>query len=242
MTAFALNRTNLGRAFLALFAAVTLAACGGQQTASDGFKPVPVAPVLGDVPMGSAAAPVTILEYASFTCSHCRDFWKQDFPRLKANYIDTGKVKFIYRDYPLDDSLAVTLAAIGRCKGQDAYFKVIDDIFTNQYDILVAAQKGEAGPLILALAQRNGMSAEEVRTCIDHHPELKETILKSREEGGGRGVKSTPAVFLDDERVENHTYDNLSKLIDQKLGATPATPPAGGTTAAPVEGAPASGQ
>lgn len=223
-----------------------LAACGGESaTAPDGFKPVPVTPVLGDVPLGAADAPVTILEYASYTCSHCRDFWKVDFPRLKADYIDTGKVKFIYRDYPLDDNLAMTLAALGRCKGVDAYLAVVDDIFSNQYEILVAAQQGQAGPILMGIAQRNGMTQEEVRTCIDHQPQLKDSILKSREEGTARGVNSTPAVFLNDERVEDHSYANLVKLIEAKLnpGAAPATPPAEGapaSTPAPVEGAPAS--
>ena len=132
----------------AMLAALVLAACGGQTNtvAADGFKPVPVTPVIGDVPLGNASAPVTVEEYASYTCSHCRDFWKQEFPRLKTEYIDTGKVKFVYRDYPLDDSLAVMLASIARCKGADSYFTVVDDIFSQQYEILSAAQKGEAAP------------------------------------------------------------------------------------------------
>ena len=219
-----------------------LAACGGQNAAApDGFKPVPVTPVIGDVPLGAEDAPVTILEYASYTCSHCRDFWKQDFPRLKANYIDTGKVKFVYRDYPLDDNLAMTLAMLGRCKGEEAYFAVVDDIFSNQYEILVAAQQGQAGPILLGIAGRHGMTPDEVRTCIDHKPDLKASIVASREEGSSRGVNSTPAVFINDERVEDHSYDNLVKLIEDKLnpGAAPATPPAG-ETPAPVEGAPVS--
>ena len=230
------------RAFIALFAAATLAACG-PQGASDGFKPVPVNPVLGDVPQGSADAPVTVLEYASYTCSHCRDFWKQEFPRLKAEYIDTGKVKFIYRDYPLDDNLAVTLAAIARCKGQDAYFKTIDDIFTQQYEILTAAQQGQAAPLILSIAQNNGMSQDEVRTCIDHHPELKKAIIDSRNEGSGRGVNSTPAIFVNDVRVAGSGYEALKEAIDKALNpnAITETPPAeGATPPAPTEGAPAS--
>jgi protein-disulfide isomerase len=230
------------RAFIALFAAVALAACGGQQSA-DGFKPVPVNPVLGDVPQGSATAPVTVLEYASYTCSHCRDFWKQEFPRLKAEYIDTGKVKFIYRDFPLDENLAVTLAAIARCKGEESYFQVIDDLFTSQYDILVAAQKGEAAPVLLGIAERHGISPDEVRTCIDHHPELKKAIMDSRSEGSGRGVNSTPAVFVNDVRVESTGYETLKAAIDKALdpNAAPATPPAeGATPPAPAEGAPAS--
>jgi protein-disulfide isomerase len=229
------------RAFIALFAAATLAACG-QQGASDGFKPVPVNPVLGDVPQGSATAPVTVLEYASYTCSHCRDFWKQEFPRLKAEYIDTGKVKFIYRDFPLDENLAVTLAAIARCKGQDAYFKVIDDLFTDQYEILNAAQQGQAAPLILGIAERNGMSQDEVRTCIDHHPELKKAIIDSRNEGSARGVNSTPAVFVNDVRVEASGYDALKAAIEKALNpnATTEAPAEGATPPAPAEGAPAS--
>jgi protein-disulfide isomerase len=217
------------RAFLAIIAAAALAACG-QQGASDGFKPVPVSPVLGDVPQGSADAPVTVLEYASYTCSHCRDFWKQEFPRLKAEYIDTGKVKFIYRDFPLDENLAVTLAAIARCKGEESYFKVIDDLFTAQYDILTAAQKGEAAPLILEIASRNGMSQDEVRTCIDHHPDLTKAILDSRNEGAGRGVNSTPAIFVNDVRVE----------ASNPNATTEDAPAEGAVPPAQTEGAPAS--
>jgi protein-disulfide isomerase len=221
------------RAFLALAAALALAACGGQ-TASDGFKPVPVTPVLGDVPMGSATAPVTILEYASYTCPHCRDFWKQEFPRLKTEYIDTGKVKFIYRDFPLDENLAVTLAAIARCKGEGAYFTVIDDLFTNQYDILTAAQKGEAGPLLLNIAQAHGVSPDEVRTCIDHHPALKKAIIDSRNEGSERGVNSTPAIFVNDKRIELGGYEALKAEVEKALnpGAAPATPAPEGAPAA----------
>jgi protein-disulfide isomerase len=153
MTAFALRLRPLAAVAGAL---ALLAACNGEQTAADGFKPVPVSPVLTEVPMGSATAPVTVVEYASFTCSHCRDFWKQDFPRIKAQYIDTGKVKFIYRDYPLDESLAVMLASVARCKGADTYHAIVDDIFTRQYDILEAASKGAAGPIILEIAGKHG--------------------------------------------------------------------------------------
>jgi protein-disulfide isomerase len=229
------------RAFLAIAAALALAACGGQG-ASDGFKPVPVKPVLGDVPMGSATAPVTILEYASYTCPHCRDFWKQEFPLLKAEYIDTGKVKFIYRDYPLDESLAVTLAAIARCKGEDAYFKVIDDLFTNQYDILMAAQKGEAGPILLKVAEANGMSPDEVRTCIDHHPELRKAIIDSRNEGFDRGVNSTPAVFVNDKRIEVAGYEALKAEVEKALNPGAAPAPEDAPAAAPPASAPAQPQ
>jgi len=236
MTAFALRLRPLAALAGAL---ALLAACNNEQTAADGFKPVPVSPVLTEVPIGSATAPVTVVEYASFTCSHCRDFWKQDFPRIKSQYIDTGKVKFVYRDFPLDESLAVMLAAVSRCKGADAYHAIVDDIFTRQYDILDAAGKGAAGPIILEIAGKHGLSVDETRTCIDHTPALRTAILKSRDEGSSRGITSTPTVFVNDERVTDHTFANLSAAIEKKLnpGAAPATP---AQPAAPTEGAPAS--
>ena len=87
----------------ALAAAAMLAACGGEPAKPvSNFTPVPVTPVIGDVPIGSADAPLEIVEYAALTCHVCRDFAKQIFPRLKATYIDTGKVRYIYRDYPLE--------------------------------------------------------------------------------------------------------------------------------------------
>jgi protein-disulfide isomerase len=217
-----------------------LAACGeSQQTAADGFKPVPVTPLLTDLPLGDPNATVTVIEYASLACSHCRDFWKQDFPRLKANYIDTGKIKYIYRDYPIDADLSILLASVARCGGPDKYYAMLDDLFAAQYDILTAAQTGAAGPIIAGVGEKHGVTRDQARTCIDHTPALKEAILKSAEEGGTRGVRSTPTVFVNDERATDHTYDPLSKLIDQKLnpGITPETP---ATPTTPTEGAPAS--
>lgn len=235
MTAFAL------RPFAATAGAIALlAACGEpQQTASDGFKPVPVTPIIGDLPLGDPNAKVTVIEYASLACSHCRDFWKQDFPRLKANYIDTGKIKYIYRDYPIDADLSILLASVARCGGPDKYYAMIDDLFASQYDILTAAQKGGAGPIIAGVAEKHGITRDQARTCIDHTPALKDAILKSAEEGGGRGVSSTPTVFINDERVADHGFESLSKALDQKLnpGAATEAPPA---PAQPTEGAPAS--
>jgi len=235
MTAFA--STFRPVAILASFA--LLAACGGETKAADGFKPVPVNPVLTDVPLGNPNASVTVLEYASLACSHCRDFWKQDFPRLKANYIDTGKIKYIYRDYPIDADLSILLASVARCGGADSYYAMLDDLFAAQYDILTAAQKGEAGPIIAGVAEKHGISRDQARTCIDHTKTLKDSIYKSADEGGTRGVRSTPTVFVNDELAADHSYDALAAVIEKKLnpGAATETPAA---APKPVEGAPAS--
>ncbi len=235
MTALAL------RPLAAVFAgaALLLAACNPTQAADTGAA-VPITPVLGDVPLGSETAKVTILEYASFTCSHCRDFWKQDFPRLKANYIDTGKIKYIYRDFPTDRDLAVLLVGLSRCKGPAKYYELVDDIFSSQVDLFEAAQKGQAGPLIATIAERHGITRDEARTCLADKS-IGAALEASIAEGDKRGVRSTPSVFLNDVIQADHTYEALSKAIDAVLGGAPAAPatetPASPTT--PVPTAPA---
>jgi protein-disulfide isomerase len=206
-------------------AALVLAtACNNENAAAPGA--VPVNPVLTDVVLGQATAPVEIIEYASYTCPHCRDFYKQDFPRLKANYIDTGKVKYVYRDFPTDASLAVMLVSVSRCKGADVYYDVVDDIFTHQIELFEAAQNGQAGPMIVQLGGRHGMSEAEIRTCLTHKG-INDALNKSIEQGRKDGVDSTPAVFINNVRQQDHSYPALSAAIDKALGVAPSTPPAG---------------
>ena len=227
MTAFA----SIFRLAAAPLATLILAAACNDSGSTAGGPAVPVNPVLTDVVLGQATAPVEVIEYASFTCPHCRDFWKQEFPRLKTNYIDTGKVKYIYRDYPTDPSLAVMLVSVSRCKGADVYYDVLDDIFSNQVELFEAAQQGQAGPIIAAIGQRHGASEAEIRACLTHKG-ISEALNKSIEEGRTRGVAVTPSVYVNDVYVENQGYEALSAAIDKALGVAPATP-ATETPAAP---------
>ena len=99
----------------ALVAVACLAACGGKSPSSPSPSPDPgvtlpsLESMMADKTVGSAAAPITMIEYSSLSCSHCADFHSQTLPQIKSNYIDAGQVRLIYRDYPLDDG--VTLSA-----------------------------------------------------------------------------------------------------------------------------------
>ena len=86
---------------------------------------------LDDIPMGSATAPVTIIEYASMTCPHCAAFTVNTFPKLKEKYIDTGKVKYVMREYPLD-GLAAAAFMLARCAGPEKYYALIETLFAQQ--------------------------------------------------------------------------------------------------------------
>lgn len=231
-------------------AALALAACNGQSTlegaagGTGNFKPVAVSPIIGDVVLGSDTATVTVTEYAALTCPHCRDFWKWEFPKLKADYIDTGKIKYIYRDFPLEadpetgkasDGLGLLLASVSRCAGKDKYYAMVDEFFTRQYDVMVAAQSGSALPVLNEIGAKNGLTPDQVLTCIDHQPELKASIKKSRDDASTKGVRSTPSVFINDEMLPNPTIESIIAAIDAKLAGKPipaATGPAAPTTPA----------
>lgn len=227
--AFARPVRLIGAALLAL----ALAGCGGSGSEAptpSNFKPVPVTPVIGDVVLGNPDSKVTLIEYAALTCPHCRDFAKQVYPRLKATYIDTGKIKYIYRDFPLEvgpdgragDGFGVILASVARCKGSDKFYEMIDAIFGSQMDLMVAANRGEALQPLADLAAKHGITTDEMRTCVDYQPDLRASIKKSRNDATDTyKISGTPSIILNEQRVENYTWEGLSAALDAVLAGKP---------------------
>lgn len=223
---------NLSRALIAASAAAALllAACSPTPGAAGDAAPAAVSPsttgaYLGDVTMGKLDAPVKIVEYASTTCPHCRDFWKQEFARLKAAYIDTGKANYTLKDFPTPPvAVAVAGVAIARCAGKDKYYDVIDDLFTNQFDIMTASQNGDAVPELMKVALRHGLDANKAMACIN---DKSVTEFVAATVKASPNVHSTPTILINGKAVALHTFEGVGKAIDEALGA-----PAAATTAA----------
>ncbi len=217
-----------------MMAMAVLAACGGESaTPASNFKPVPVTPVLGDTPQGEATAPVELVEYASLTCSHCRDFARQVYPRLKREYIDTGKLRYIYRDMSIDpQEFDITLATLTRCKGPELHHTLVDEMFGNYASIMESAQKGQAAAVLSGIVAKHGMTWDEAVTCMDHTPAIREAIAKSGMEGekklseNGRPGRSTPSVFVNGTLLSDISYEGVKAAIEAKLNpdAAPAAP------------------
>jgi protein-disulfide isomerase len=145
---------------------------------------------LGDHVLGSANAPVTIIEYASMTCPHCAHFHETTYPELKKKYIDTGKVRFIFREFPLD-ALAAAGSMLARCAGKDRYFPLIETLFLQQKDWVV--QK----PLepMLGIARQAGFTQQSFDECLANQ-EMLTAIEESRNRAMKLGVNSTPTFFI----------------------------------------------
>jgi protein-disulfide isomerase len=145
---------------------------------------------LGDEVLGSANAPVTIVEYASMTCPHCAHFHETTYPDLKKKYIDTGKVRFIFREFPLDP-LAAAGSMLARCAGKDKYFPMIETLFSQQKEWVV--QK----PLepMLGIARQAGFTKESFDACLANQDMLN-GIEETRTRAMKLGVNSTPTFFI----------------------------------------------
>jgi protein-disulfide isomerase len=168
---------------------------------------------LGDVVMGDAKAPVTIIEYASMTCSHCAHFHNTTYPELKKKYIDTGKVKYILREFPLDP-LAAAGFMLARCSGGDKYYPIVEMLFQKQNDWVTQ----NPIPPLLALAKQMGFTQESFEACLKDQKVL-EAIENVRTHGAEKlAVNSTPTFFINGKKVSGSmTIQELDKQIEPLL-------------------------
>lgn len=171
--------------------------------------------------LGNPDAAVTLIEYASLTCGHCKTFHEAVIPTIKQDYIATGKVRFIFREFPTPPAeIAVVGFAIARCAGTDGYFPALDDFFANQDQIFTEARDGRALEALQAYGERNGIGTDEFEPCINSEP-IRRAISASVIAGRDGGVVSTPTLILNGETLEtaeSRTPEGLSAMIDAALG------------------------
>lgn len=170
-----------------------------------------VAGPLGDKSEGKADAPVTIIEYASTTCGHCAQFAAQTYPRLKSEYIDPGKVRFILREFPLDP-LSAAGFMIARCAGEDKYFAAVDLLFKEQKQWAYSDKPVEG---LQNLVKQIGFTQQSFEACLTNQ-ELLDGVNWVRQRGAEKfGVTSTPTFFINGQIQRGAmSFDALKKIVD----------------------------
>ncbi|HEY3383983.1 MAG TPA: DsbA family protein [Vicinamibacterales bacterium] len=170
--------------------------------------------MLADKVLGQSQAPVTIIEYSSLSCPHCGDFHVNTLPLLKTGYLDTGKVKLIYRDYPLD-GVALSASMIARCSG-DRYFGALERLYQSQStwshsNDWVGALKQTVAPI--------GMTSADVDACLAYR-ELQNGILGMSDVGTNEfGVRATPTLIINGQKYEGAPAWSDLEAILRNLGA-----------------------
>jgi protein-disulfide isomerase len=169
---------------------------------------------LPDRVLGNDKAPITVIEYASMTCSHCARFYNEVFQPFKKKYIDTGKVRFIMREFPLDP-LAASASALARCQSDDKYFPTVEVLFEQQKDWAFVDDPSKA---LFAMAQKFGFTQQSFEACLSDSK-----LSQALDDGRGKakekfGVKGVPAFFINGERMQGEkTLDNFDKMLEPLL-------------------------
>jgi protein-disulfide isomerase len=198
--------THLPRALRSASAGLLGLALAATATLAQGVSAAPVAApldllmepgLLPDIVQGSQSAPVTIIEYASLTCSHCAAFHEETWPGLKTRYVDTGKVKFVLREFPLDP-LAAAGFMLARCLGPARRDAFVDQLFAQRKSWAFVAEPVEP---LLALVKLAGMSQTDFQACLGNR-ELYDRVNKSRDRAAAAfDIESTPTFFINGRKL-----------------------------------------
>lgn len=170
------------------------------------LKPGP----LPDLELGNPNAPVTIVEYASMTCSHCANFHAKVLPSLKEKYIDTGKVRLVFREFPLDERAALA-SMMARCVSNDKAMPLISMLFAKQDDW--AMSKTEFLPKLFRYAQQVGMTKQSFDECRQNEKLIREIIATRDRANTSFGVNSTPTFFINGKKVDAITPEDFDKAL-----------------------------
>jgi len=200
-----LNRRQL------ILSGVGLALAGPALAAVDLAKLNEPSP-LGEMALGPENAKVTVIEYASASCPHCANFHKTTFQDLKRDYIDTGKIRFIVREFPHNDA-GLAAFMIARCAPKDKYFPLLSMIYEQQEMWFQNPREG-----LFKIAQLAGFTQESFDACLKNE-QVAKGILGVRQTAENLGVDSIPTFFINGEKYNGEIkYEDFKKIIDPLLG------------------------
>ncbi len=218
---FTFRRRSLLIATGAGFIAASLSGLSGAAFAdAKGPAEVPVeelmkATDLPDLTMGPADAKVTIVEFASMTCGHCMHFHTQVFPELKKKYIDTNKVRFVFREFPLDPR-AFAASMLARCAGGDKTFPLISALFETQADW--AFVKDNPTAKLFEVSKQAGFTQDTFDKCLTDQALLDKLTANHRRASEVFGVAATPTFFINGKKLtEPPTIEGFDKTLEPLL-------------------------
>jgi protein-disulfide isomerase len=195
-------------------------------------------PVEGDAFMGPADAKVVVVEYGSPTCPACKAWHDANWQTVKADYVDTGKIKFVFREFAIHGAIDAAIFAVARCAGEKDFFPVLDEAFLRQQTLVEASMKGNPIEELNALGAKFQLSPDQVKSCVNDKTIIRR-INDVRADTQTKGIDSTPTFVVDGVVLESNTWPAIKAAIDAKLGSGAAAPAAPTETPAAPATAPA---
>ena len=169
-----------------------------------------------DMVQGDPDAKVEIIEYASYTCPHCASFHAGPYKELKKDYIDTGKVKFVYREVYFD-RFGLWASMIARCAGPDRFFGVTDIMFQEQSKWTRAGDPAAIIAELRKIGLKAGLDGEKLDACLNDGENAQALVSWYQENAERDNVRSTPSFLINGEPYSNMNYADFSAIIEEKL-------------------------
>lgn len=166
--------------------------------------------------LGSPDAPVTMIEYASFTCPHCAAFHADQFKSLKADYIDTGKVQFIYREVYFD-RFGLWASMVARCGGEMRFFGIAEVLYAEQQEWIAGGDPVAISENLRRIGRTAGMDDATLDACLTDETQAQTLVAWFQENAAADGVDSTPTLIINGEKHTNMPYAELAAIIDAEL-------------------------
>lgn len=168
--------------------------------------------------LGAEDAPVEMIEYASFTCPHCATFHQGVFKNLKQDYIDTGKVKFTYREVYFD-RYGLWGSLVARCGGEDRFFGIADMIYQTQGEWSRAGSEAAIADELRKIGRIAGLENDQLEACLSNGDKARGLIEWYQANAEEHGINSTPSFVIDGETFSNMSYSEFQEILDEKLGS-----------------------
>ena len=172
--------------------------------------------VVPDMIIGNKDAKVTLMEYASFTCPHCARFHTEVFKPLKADYIDTGKIKFVYREVYFD-RYGLWAAMVARCGGEMRYFGISDILLSTQDEWAATDDPAVVVANLKKIGRTAGMDDATIGACLDNTAMAQAMVTAYQTNAAADQVEGTPTLFINGVKHANMSYDELKGILDAEL-------------------------
>ncbi len=166
-----------------------------------------------DMVLGDPDAPITVIEYASYTCPHCGSFHTNTYPQLKADFIDTGKVKFVFREVYFD-RFGLWASMIARCGGQERFFGITDLLFKSQADWTQAGDPVGIADAIRKVGRLAGLSEENLQSCLQDEDNAKALVAWYQDNAAKDEITSTPSFIINGEKFGNMNYADFKSTLE----------------------------
>lgn len=171
-----------------------------------------------DMISGNPDAKVEVIEYASFTCPHCATFHTTAYKKLKADYIDTGKIKFVYREV-FFDRFGLWASLIARCGGQEKFFGMADLIYAGQAQWTRAGEPAAIVGELRKIGRLAGLDNDTLEACLQDGDKAQAMVAWYQENAEADGIDSTPSFVINGEKHSNMRYEDMTKIIDEALAS-----------------------